>query len=149
MHASGFHFVVHVVRLLREAAAGVQKGDIVQAGAAFGRVRSCVGSKGEELEGTPSSAVSVLGLDSVPAAGDTFRVYESESDAREAAAVRFQPSCRGKHLSDYAENRVRKENDSPDTMSGALSMSPRAQLLTACKGDDTANAVTRMHRYTL
>jgi translation initiation factor IF-2 len=70
----------------------MQKGDILQAGAAFGRVRSCVGSRGEELEGTPSSAVSVLGLDTVPAAGDTFRVFKNESDARQAAEVCFQ--CR-------------------------------------------------------
>jgi translation initiation factor IF-2 len=65
----------------------------VQAGAAYGRVRSCVGSRGEEIVATPSTAVSVLGLDSVPAAGDTFRVFLSESEAREAAEVRPVFSC--------------------------------------------------------
>jgi len=36
--------------------------------------------------GTLSQAVQVLGLDSVPAAGDTFRVFAAEADARAAAS---------------------------------------------------------------
>ena len=59
----------------------------MQAGGAYGKVRQCLNSFGEEVEATPSTAFSVLGLDSVPAAGDLFTVHERESDAREAAKV--------------------------------------------------------------
>jgi translation initiation factor IF-2 len=73
----------------REWTRSVQKGDIVQAGRAVGRVRACKGSHGEDVaEATPSTAVSVVGLDFVPAAGDLFRVHQNESSAREAAEVR-------------------------------------------------------------
>ena len=67
----------------------MQKGDMVQAGAACGRVRKCSDSMGDEVgEALPSTAVSVIGLDAVPAAGDVFTVYENESDAHDAAEVR-------------------------------------------------------------
>ena len=66
----------------------LQKGDILQAGAACGHVRACLGATGEEVVGLPSTAVVVTGLDEVPAAGDTFIVFEDEDEAREAAKVR-------------------------------------------------------------
>lgn len=70
----------------------MQKGDAVQAGAACGRVRACRGSYGEDVDTAgPSTAVSVEGLDEVPAAGDVFRVFENEADARTAAEVRPPP----------------------------------------------------------
>lgn len=86
-NSSGLHLST------KHAPAAVQRGDVVQAGASYGRVRSCVGSRGEEIVATPSTAVSVLGLDSVPAAGDTFRVFLSETEAREAADVRPMIPC--------------------------------------------------------
>eukprot|EP00892_Ulva_mutabilis_P000960 jgi/Ulvmu1/10865/UM007_0039.1 len=64
----------------------IAKGDVVQAGAACGRVRACRGSYGENVESAgPSTAVSVEGLDEVPAAGDVFRVFKDEAEARSAA----------------------------------------------------------------
>jgi hypothetical protein len=81
-----------VAAALNHAPPCMQKGDLVQAGAACGRVRRCSGSLGEEVDNAlPSTAVSVVGLDAVPAAGDVFRVWAVEADAREAAAVR--PAC--------------------------------------------------------
>lgn len=38
-------------------------------------------------EALPSTAVSVIGLDAVPAAGDVFTVFENEADAHNAAEV--------------------------------------------------------------
>lgn len=57
----------------------------MQAGAAVGRVKTMRDSRLRTLEVSgPSQAVQVLGLDAVPAAGDTFRVFASESAARTA-----------------------------------------------------------------
>lgn len=69
----------------------MQKGDVVQAGSSYGRVRSCVNSRGEEIDATPSTAVSVVGLNTVPAAGDIFHVFADETEARAAAEVRASP----------------------------------------------------------
>lgn len=77
---------------------------MIQAGAASGHVRACLGASGEEVVGLPSTAVVVTGLDDVPAAGDTFSAYADEDEAREAAKVRarsvfvshvFVGSCAG------------------------------------------------------
>ncbi|KAL4421069.1 hypothetical protein ABPG77_001364 [Micractinium sp. CCAP 211/92] len=60
-------------------------GDAVQAGSAYGKVRSMRSPQGEVAEAGPSLAVQMLGLNGVPQAGDEFTVYESEADARVAA----------------------------------------------------------------
>ena len=61
---------------------------MVQAGAAVGHVRSATNSNGVEVEATPSTAVAVLGLDDVPSAGEPFRVFPDEKEARKAAEAR-------------------------------------------------------------
>ena len=84
----GVHLWQAQVVVCVDAGGCVQKGDVVQAGAACGRVRACRGSYGEPVEAAgPSTAVSVEGLDEVPAAGDVFRVFEDEAEARTAAEV--------------------------------------------------------------
>ncbi|KAL4422503.1 hypothetical protein ABPG75_008700 [Micractinium tetrahymenae] len=60
-------------------------GDAVQAGSAYGKVRSMRSPQGDVAEAGPSLAVQMLGLNGVPQAGDEFTVYESEADARVAA----------------------------------------------------------------
>jgi translation initiation factor IF-2 len=58
-------------------------GDILVAGSASGKVRAMVDDLGRRVEEAgPSFAVEVLGLGSVPAAGDEFQVYQDEKDAR-------------------------------------------------------------------
>ena len=65
-------------------------GDIVVAGAQWGRVRR-LGVNGEPLyEAGPSSAVELIGLNGLPAAGDAFIVTADESKARQIAEVRQQ-----------------------------------------------------------
>ena len=64
-------------------------GDIVVAGAAYGRVRALVNDKGVELkEAGPSVPVEILGLDAAPEAGDEFAVVENEKQAREVTEYR-------------------------------------------------------------
>ncbi len=64
-------------------------GDPVVAGTAYGRVRALLDPKGNNVqEARPSDAVELLGLSSVPQAGDEFRVFEDERDARDLAEER-------------------------------------------------------------
>jgi translation initiation factor IF-2 len=66
-------------------------GDVLLAGDAFGRVRAMTDFKGDPLtQATPSVPVEVLGLDSVPDAGEKFRVVENERTARQLASERSQ-----------------------------------------------------------
>ncbi|MEY4417929.1 MAG: translation initiation factor, partial [Actinomycetota bacterium] len=64
-------------------------GDSIVAGASHGRVRAMFDENGEPVEGAePSRPVQVLGLQSVPRAGDTFVVTEDERQARQIAEKR-------------------------------------------------------------
>ena len=64
-------------------------GDTLVAGTSYGRVRAMLDQHGQPKdEARPSDAVEILGLNSVPAAGDEFRVFEDERDARNLADER-------------------------------------------------------------
>ena len=64
-------------------------GDIVVAGASNGRVRALIDDKGRTIETAgPSTPVEILGLDSVPEAGDEFAVVENEKTARDITEYR-------------------------------------------------------------
>ncbi len=64
-------------------------GDVVVAGTSYGRVRALVNPRGEHVgEACPADPVEILGLNSVPTAGDEFRVFEDERDARKLAEER-------------------------------------------------------------
>ena len=61
-------------------------GDPVVVGTCFGRIRRMTDENGRELKTAgPSAPVEVIGLNDVPAAGDLFRSYEDEKDARAIA----------------------------------------------------------------
>ncbi|MGZ8284524.1 MAG: translation initiation factor IF-2, partial [Allosphingosinicella sp.] len=64
-------------------------GDIFVVGAARGKVRAMIDDKGRQVkEAGPSVPVEVLGLSSVPSAGDPFSVVENDARAREVASYR-------------------------------------------------------------
>ncbi|MCA1654650.1 MAG: translation initiation factor IF-2 [Sphingomicrobium sp.] len=64
-------------------------GDIFVVGAHSGKVRAMTDDQGRQVkEAGPSLPVEVLGLGSVPSAGDPFTVVENEARAREVAAYR-------------------------------------------------------------
>lgn len=72
-------------------------GDIVVAGAAYGRVRTLVDDKGNAIkEAIPGMPVVILGLSLAPEAGDVFSVVENEKTARDIA--------------EYRERRIREKN---------------------------------------
>lgn len=64
-------------------------GDTVVAGTSYGRVRALVDPHGKHVDkALPSDPVEILGLNSVPTAGDEFRVFADERDARKLAEER-------------------------------------------------------------
>jgi len=67
----------------------LRAGDSIVAGDAFGRVRAMLDDEGNPVEvATPSMPVQVLGLTSVPGAGDSFMVVPEDRVARQIAQTR-------------------------------------------------------------
>jgi translation initiation factor IF-2 len=66
-------------------------GDIVVAGASYGRVRAIIDDKGRGIEEAgPSQPVEIQGLALAPEAGDEFAVVENEKTARDITEYRKQ-----------------------------------------------------------
>lgn len=64
-------------------------GDTIVAGAVLGKIKAMIDDRGEKVDdATPSFAVEVLGLNSVPEAGDEFDVFLNEKEARILAESR-------------------------------------------------------------
>lgn len=64
-------------------------GDVVVAGTSYGKVRALIDPRGSHVDAAkPADPVEILGLNSVPTAGDEFRVFEDERDARRLAEER-------------------------------------------------------------
>ncbi|KAF0226063.1 MAG: translation initiation factor [Erysipelotrichaceae bacterium] len=69
----------------------LRTGDILVAGASFGKVRRMADDKGREIkEALPSTPVEIIGLGDVPVAGDIFKAFDSEKKARDVADHRSQ-----------------------------------------------------------
>ncbi|HUG51131.1 MAG TPA: translation initiation factor IF-2, partial [Terrimesophilobacter sp.] len=67
----------------------LEVGDPIVAGTAYGRVRAMFDENGDNIEfATPARPVAVLGLTSVPRAGDTFLVTDDDRTARQIAEKR-------------------------------------------------------------
>ena len=79
-------------------------GDALVAGMTYGRVRAMLDPKGNNVtEAGPSDAVEILGLQSVPNAGDEFRVFQDDREARaladeRALKARIEEQNRVKHV---------------------------------------------------
>jgi len=81
-------------------------GDPIVAGAAWGRVRALIDDTGQQVkEAGPSVPVQVLGLSSVPNAGDEFRAAPDDKTARTVAEAREE---RQKLKSQRADARVQR-----------------------------------------
>jgi translation initiation factor IF-2 len=69
----------------------LKRGDIVVAGAKFGRVRALLNERDEQVPSAgPAEPVEVLGLDGAPSPGEAFAVVESEARARELTEYRIR-----------------------------------------------------------
>ena len=66
-------------------------GDYVLAGKNHGKIKAMLDERGKPMEAAgPSIPVTVLGLDGAPTAGDKFRVFEDEREAKTIATKREQ-----------------------------------------------------------
>jgi translation initiation factor IF-2 len=93
-------------------------GDTLVCGPAYGRVRSISDDKGKQIgEAGPSSPVEVIGLDTVPGAGDKFYVMEDPNEAREIAEDRKQTDREGEIAQ---RNKVTLENLYDTIQAGAV-----------------------------
>ena len=67
----------------------LKRGDIVVAGAQWGKVRALVNERNQQMkEALPSMPAEILGLDGTPEPGDAFNVVDSEARAREITEYR-------------------------------------------------------------
>ena len=69
----------------------LKQGDIVVSGQHFGRVKAMFNERNKRKEeAPPSTPVLLLGLNGAPQAGEKFKVYEDEAEAKEVANRRAQ-----------------------------------------------------------
>jgi len=69
----------------------LDNGDIVVSGQYYGRVKAMSNERNKRVEkAPPSTPVLLLGLNGAPQAGEKFKVYEDESEAKEVANKRAQ-----------------------------------------------------------
>ena len=69
----------------------LQQGDLVVSGQYYGRVKAMMNERNNRVDVIPpSTPVLILGLNGAPQAGEKFKVYEDESDAKEIANRRAQ-----------------------------------------------------------
>ncbi|RFU19997.1 translation initiation factor IF-2 [Geodermatophilus marinus] len=107
----------------------LRQGDSIVAGDAYGRVRSLLDEHGNKLkEALPARPVQVVGLTSVPRAGDTFLVVEEDRVARQIADRR-QARIRN------AQNASMRKRISLEDLDAALRENRQLNLI--IKGDNS------------
>jgi translation initiation factor IF-2 len=105
-------------------------GDIVVAGAEWGRVRALVSDSGETVgEAGPSTPVEVLGFNGTPEAGDRLAVVESEARAREVT------DYRARQKRERAAARTSGMRGSLEQMMSQLKTTGRKEFPLLIKGD--------------
>jgi translation initiation factor IF-2 len=69
----------------------LQSGDLVVSGQHYGRVKAMMNERNKRIdEAGPSTPALILGLNGAPQAGETFRVYDDEGEAKDIANRRAQ-----------------------------------------------------------
>ncbi len=69
----------------------LEVGDYILAGSNHGKVRAMLDERGKPVKKAgPSTPVTILGLDGAPTAGDKFKVYDDEREAKQIASRREQ-----------------------------------------------------------
>ncbi len=80
-------------------------GDIIVAGTAFGKIRKMQDDRGKNIkQATPSMPVEILGLNSVPDAGDQFVEVNEEKQARDIISYREKKKRDDKNLTNIAKS---------------------------------------------
>ncbi|WP_341842224.1 translation initiation factor IF-2 [Chitinophaga caseinilytica] len=69
----------------------LSQGDTILSGSHFGKIKAMFNERGQRVEKVgPSAPVQLLGLNGAPQAGEKFRMYEDESEAKDLANRRAQ-----------------------------------------------------------
>ncbi|MDQ6755934.1 MAG: translation initiation factor IF-2 [Bacteroidota bacterium] len=69
----------------------LKQGDLLVSGQHYGRVKAMFNERNQKSEeAPPATPVLILGLNGAPQAGETFKVYEDEAEAKEVANRRAQ-----------------------------------------------------------
>ncbi|TDH23989.1 translation initiation factor IF-2 [Segetibacter sp. 3557_3] len=69
----------------------LKQGDIMVSGQFYGKIKAMFNERNQRLtEAPPATPVLVLGLNGAPQAGEKFKVYEDEAEAKEIATKRAQ-----------------------------------------------------------
>lgn len=69
----------------------LHQGDIMVSGQHYGKIKAMFNERNQRLKvAPPSTPVLVLGLNGAPQAGEKFRVYEDEAEAKDIATKRAQ-----------------------------------------------------------
>jgi translation initiation factor IF-2 len=69
----------------------LRQGDLLVSGQNYGRVKAMFNERNQRTEeAPPATPVLILGLNGAPQAGETFKVYDDESEAKETANRRAQ-----------------------------------------------------------
>lgn len=69
----------------------LKQGDLLVSGQNYGRVKAMFNERNQRTEAAPpATPVLILGLNGAPQAGETFKVYHDESEAKETANRRAQ-----------------------------------------------------------
>ena len=125
----GVEAMLEAVDLVLVQRGSLRVGDSIVAGDAYGRVRRMVDEHGDDVTvATPSRPVQVIGLTSVPRAGDTFLVVEEDRVARQIAERR-QARTRN------AQNAAKRKRVSLEDLDAALKET--SQLTLIIKGDNS------------
>jgi translation initiation factor IF-2 len=105
-------------------------GDIIVAGAEWGRVRALISDTGANVESAgPSTPAEVLGFNGIPEAGDRLAVVESEARAREVTAYR------ARQRRDNMAARASGMRGSLEQMMSQLKTAGRKEFPLVIKGD--------------
>jgi len=115
------------------------QGDIVVAGAEWGRVRAMLDDKGKQMRyAPPSTPVEILGLGGVPSAGEPFVVVENESRAREISEFRQRK------LRDKAAGAMTASRGTLDEMLARIQAGAQKEVAIVIKADmqGSAEAIT-------
>jgi len=69
----------------------LNQGEMVACGQHYGKIKAMFNERGQRVQSAgPSAPVQVLGLNGAPQAGEKFKVYEDENEAKEIANHRAQ-----------------------------------------------------------
>jgi len=106
-------------------------GDSIICGLSWGRIKALISDQGKKVRTAgPSDAVKVLGLTSVPKAGDEFQVMKNDKEAK-ALSEALQQEARTKNL----EGAVAPKKMSLDDLFGASETDEKKELKVIIKAD--------------